>query len=215
MGAGGPSFSVYCQGQFFGSFSLPLSGEYNVRNSLAAIGAGAWAGLSPEQLQRDLSTFQGVKRRQEVLGTIGAITLIDDFAHHPTAVARTLEGLRQAYPGRRLWAVFEPASATNARALFEERYLEAFVPADLVIVARVPRPERARGDAPFSPERLAEKIRRAGRLALHLPDGEQIVAHLLAQARPGDLVVFMSNGGFSGVQAKLGQALCEKYGAPA
>ena len=131
-------------------------------------------------------------------------------APHPPAVSRTLAGLREAYPGRRLWAVFEPASSTNARSTFEPDYLDAFSHADATIIASVPRPERSRQDEPFSPQRLAGQLRERGIEAWHLSDTESITAHLLAHTEAGDIVVFMSNAGFGGVQAKTLAALQER-----
>lgn len=206
----GQSFVVCQDRQPLGRFHLNLSGRYNIYNALAAIGAGTAAGLSAGQVQAGLSTFTGVRRRQELIGTAAGITLIDDFAHHPTAVQNTLEGLRQTFPQGRLWAVFEPASATNARAIFEEQYLKAFAPADRVILARVPRPERARQDPPFSPQRLAEQLCRQGHSAWYIPEVTAIVDHLAAAVQPGDLVVFMSNSGFGDVQRQLLKALQER-----
>jgi len=205
----GSAFTLCRQGDPIARFCLPLGGAYNVRNALAAIGIGLHIGLSLEQLQAGLRTFKGVRRRQEVVGQVSGITVIDDFAHHPTAVEQTLQGLRQIYPDSHLWVLFEPASATNARALFEERYARAFALADHLIVARVPRPERARADAPFSPERLAAAVRQQGRSAVHIPEVPAIVDHVLAGVRPGDLVVLMSNGGFGDIQHKLLDALRE------
>ena len=118
--------------------------------------------------------------------------------------------MRRSHPGRRLLAVFEPASATNARALFEYRYIAAFALADAFVATAVPRPERARDDEPFSPERLVERLRATGKPARYLPDAESMVAFLAAEARPGDLVVFMSNGGFGGLQQKLCAALAAR-----
>ncbi|MFA6108629.1 MAG: UDP-N-acetylmuramate:L-alanyl-gamma-D-glutamyl-meso-diaminopimelate ligase [Candidatus Latescibacterota bacterium] len=213
--ATGIAFRLRHHGDLVGDFHLPLHGEYNVRNALAALAVGFHAGLEPDRLRRALGSFSGVKRRQEVVGQVAGITLIDDFAHHPTAVEATLKGVRQTRPDGRLWAVFEPASATNARALFEERYARAFAAVDRFIIARVPRPERARGDAPFSPERLAEAVRRLGGRAEFFPEVEEIIAAVAAEARPGDTVVFMSNGGFGGIQGRLLAALRQRHGSEA
>lgn len=202
-GAQGTRFTLQRQGVALGTFDLPLSGEYNIRNALASLAAASHVGLSPQQLRPALKRFAGVKRRQERVGQIDDILLIDDFAHHPTAVSQTLAGLKQAHPQRRLLAIFEPASATNARALFEDRYSEAFALAEVVVVAPVPRPERARDDEPFSPERLVQRLSATGKTAYYLPDAEAITAQLVAETRPGDLVVFMSNGGFGGLQQQL------------
>ena len=205
----GTGFTLCRDGEPLGDFYLPMSGEYeyNIRNALAALAASIHAGLTPTQLRPALRDFAGVKRRQEVLGHVNDILLIDDFAHHPTAVAQTLAGLAQAHPQRRLIAAFEPASATNARALFELRYLEAFAPAAHVAVAPVPRPERARDDEPFSPERLVQRLQAIDKAAHYLPDADAIADHLATIIQPGDLVVFMSNGGFGGVQQKVLQHL--------
>ena len=208
--AEGTRFTLCRAGREVGVFDLPLSGEYNVCNALASLAAGFHAGLTAGALRAALTRFAGVKRRQEQLGLIDDILLIDDFAHHPTAVAHTLAGLRQAHPGRRLLAVFEPASATNARAIFADRYVEAFALADAFVATAVPRPERARGAEPFSPEYLVERLRATGQPAHYLPDAESMVAFLVAEARSGDLVVFMSNGGFGGVQQKLRTALAAR-----
>ncbi len=207
----GTGFTLVRQDKALGDFHLPMHGEYNVRNALAALATGSRAGLQMEPMRTALALFKGVQRRQEIVGEINNILLMDDFAHHPTAVQHTLQAISQAYPQRRLWAVFEPASATNARALFEDRYLEALALASHVLIARVPRPERARGDAPFSPERLASKLRAVGRDAVHLHDATDIVSHLCDRSRPGDLILFMSNGGFAGVQKQLLAKLQNRY----
>ena len=183
-----------------------------MRNALGALGVGLRAGLTAEELIAGFETFQGIRRRQEVLGRIGGITVIDDFAHHPTAVGQTLEGLRQSFQDARLWVVFEPASATNAREVFEERYSMAFGAAHGVILARVPRPERSGDDPPFSPERLARRLVSSGRTACYIPDLGDIVRRLIDTLEEGDVVVFMSNGGFGGVQGKLLHALGERHG---
>lgn len=202
----GTTFQLHCDGESLGPFRVPLSGEYNVRNSLAAIGVALHLGLSPETVRRALPEFVGVRRRQEKLGCFGGITIIDDFAHHPTAVQQTLAGLQNAYPGARFHVLFEPASATNARAVFEARYRAAFRDAYQVILGRVPRPERARQDPPFSSERLAAALRAQGQTALYLPEPSQMVTHLQDTAKPGDVIVIMSNSGFGGVQQRLLQA---------
>jgi len=204
------SFELIGPGGSLGRMRLRLSGQHNLRNALAALAASAFVGCDMMALADSLERFVGVHRRQELLGTVDGVTLIDDFAHHPTAVAQTLAGLREAHPDQRLWAVFEPASSTNARATFEHEYLEAFSHADAVIVGSVPRPERSRGDEPFSPERLADSLNSAGTIACHLASVEKIVFHLVDETAPDDIVVFMSNAGFGGVQAKTMAALTER-----
>ena len=200
-------FSVLDGERVFGRFETGLSGEHNLRNVLGAAAAAAHLGVPAAAIAEGLSSFTGIRRRQELLGEFGGVTVIDDFAHHPTAVEETLLGLRESWAPARLWAVFEPASATNARDVFEERYLKAFAAADCVTLAAVPRPERARGDAPFSPERLAAELSRGGCQAGFAPSKEEILELLGTEAGDGDLVVFMSNGGFGGVQKSFVEML--------
>ena len=203
----GQSFDLLREGEVLTRLRLSLGGEHNLRNALGALAAAAFAGADPERCGEALSRFAGVRRRQEHLGTIRGVRLIDDFAHHPTAVAQTLAGVRRSLLRGRLWAVFEPASASNARSTFEPRYVEAFTEADAVILGPVPRPERSGGEEPFSPERLAGALRDRGLDAWHLPSAERIAAHLADHAAPGDTVVFMSNAGFGGVQGLTEEAL--------
>ncbi len=202
-GPEGTSFTLEWRGASLGRLRLPLAGRHNVRNGLAALGVGLWAGLEPDVLQAALGDFRGVRRRLELVGRARGVTVVDDFAHHPTAVRATLEALRQVHPRARLIALFEPASATNARAIFEAQYIDAFSAADLTLIGRVPRPERARSDAPFDPERLAAAMRAAGHSAAYLPAVDDMVERVAAMVQPGDVVVIMSNGAFGGIAALL------------
>ena len=206
-GEQGQSFDLVRAGVRLCRLRLSLGGEHNLRNALGALAAAAFAGADPGRCGEALSRLAGVRRRQEPLGTIRGVRLIDDFAHHPTAVAQTLAGVRRSFPRGRLWAVFEPASASNARSTFEPRYLEAFAEADAVILGPVPRPERSGGEEAFSPERLAGRLRDRGVDARHLPSAGRIAAHLAEHAAPGDTVLFMSNAGFGGVQGLTREAL--------
>ena len=203
----GQSFDLVRDGQPCGRLRLSLGGEHNLRNALGSLAAAAFTGADLELCGAALSGFVGVSRRQEHLGTIGGVRLIDDFAHHPTAVAQTLAGVRRSFPGSRLWAVFEPASASNARSTFEALYVQAFSEADAVILGAVPRPERSGEEEPFSPDRLAGHLRSRGLEARHLPSPEAIAAHLADHAVRGDTVLFMSNAGFGGVQRLTAEAL--------
>ena len=208
--ARGQSFGIVTHGQDLGRWRIGLPGAYNVRNALAALAVAVHIGTASDDLRDPLGRFTGVRRRQEDLGTVGGVRLIDDFAHHPTAVGQTLEGLRAAFPAGRLWAVFEPASASNARQTFEDRYLAAFQPADAVLLAPVPRPERAGEDPPFSSDRLALRLGKAGKQAWSEKDADAISKRLADRVEAGDTVVFMSNGGFGSVQAKTSQALAAR-----
>lgn len=203
----GQSFEIVAEEASLGRWRIGLPGAFNVRNALAAVAVSSWLGVPVDDLRSSLAQFTGVRRRQEELGVIDGVRLIDDFAHHPTAVGQTLEGLRAAHTDGRLWAVFEPASASNARQTFEDRYLAAFDPADAVVIAPVPRPERAGDDAPFSESRLTQRLAEAGKQAWFEPDADSIARRLVSTVSSGDTVVFMSNGGFGGVQSKTVEAL--------
>jgi UDP-N-acetylmuramate: L-alanyl-gamma-D-glutamyl-meso-diaminopimelate ligase len=199
-------FLVRRGGELFGRFESPLLGLHNVRNALAAIAVGAYAGLGASDLAEGLRLFKGIKRRLETVGVAREVTILDDFAHHPTAVRETLAALRTGYPGRRLWAVFEPRSASSCRRIFQDEFASAFGPADEVIVAGVFRsslPESER----LSADQLVGDLSRRGERARHVPDVDEIIRTIVSEHQPGDVVVLMSNGGFGGIHQKLLQAL--------
>ena len=201
-------FTVVRKNEMFGRFHSPLLGEHNVRNALAAIGVGAHLGLSASALAEGLRTFKGIKRRLETVGIADGVTVLDDFAHHPTAVHETLSALRSGYPGRRVWAVFEPRSASSCRRVFQDDFARAFGGADQVILAAVFRstlPESERLDA----VQLVHDLQATGQQARHIPDIDTIVATVVREHRAGDVVVLMSNGGFGGIHGKLLNALNE------
>jgi UDP-N-acetylmuramate: L-alanyl-gamma-D-glutamyl-meso-diaminopimelate ligase len=199
-------FKIRRKGELFGTFVSPLLGLHNVRNALAAVAVGAFAGLSAATLAEGLTSFRGIKRRLETVGTGGGVTILDDFAHHPTAVHETLAALRTGYPNRRLWAVFEPRSASSCRRVFQDDFAKAFGPADEVVVAAVFRsslPEAER----MSAEQLVSDLTAKGQHARHIPEVDDIIATIVRERRDGDVVVLMSNGGFGGIHRKLLQAL--------
>jgi UDP-N-acetylmuramate: L-alanyl-gamma-D-glutamyl-meso-diaminopimelate ligase len=201
-------FDVQREGTLFGRFESPLLGVHNVRNALAAIAVGTQVGLSPQTLADGLRSFKGIKRRLETVGIVDGVTVLDDFAHHPTAVHETLTALRTGYPGRRLWAVFEPRSASSCRRVFQADFAKAFGGADEIVVAAVFRstlPEAER----LSAEQLVDDLTRQGRHARHIPEVDEIVSTIVGERRKGDVVVLMSNGGFGGIHGKLLQALRE------
>jgi UDP-N-acetylmuramate: L-alanyl-gamma-D-glutamyl-meso-diaminopimelate ligase len=201
-------FVVHRKGQRVGSMRWELSGRHNVQNALGVIAIASHLGVPVARIQQGLETFAGVKRRQEVLGVVRDIILIDDFAHHPTAIRETLAALRARYDGRRLWAIFEPRSATSRRATFQADFVAAFAHADQVVIAGLFNPDAIPPDARLSPEQLAEDIaRRWMKAAVYLPDVDGIVKHVVAGARSGDVMVIMSNGGFGGIHEKLLEAL--------
>ncbi len=197
-------FLVRHGGSYVGTFDLPLLGRHNVRNALAAIAVGQTLGHDATTIARGLKSFAGVKRRLEIVGRAGGVTVYDDFAHHPTAVAETLHAVREAYPGRRVWAVFEPRSASSCRRIFQKDFAKAFSAsgADETIIAAVFRstlPEAER----LSVDELVADLETAGRRARHVNGVDAIVDTIVAERRDGDVVVIMSNGGFDGIHRKL------------
>ena len=199
-------FAVTHRGQPFGEFESSLLGLHNVRNALAAVAVGAHVGLPPPVLAEGLRGFRGIKRRLERVGEARGVTVLDDFAHHPTAVLETLSALRMGYPGRRIWAIFEPRSASSCRRVFQDAFAEAFAGADEVVVAPVFRsslPEHER----LSVEQLIADLSSQRRRARTLPSVAAIVETVSKEAAAGDLVVVMSNGGFDGIHGKLLTAL--------
>ena len=201
-------FEVFRGGEPWGEFQTPLLGEFNLLNCLAVIvAADAW-GVSKEKIRGALSSFQNVKRRAEVRGEERGIVVIDDFAHHPTAVRETLKALRARYSGRRLVAVFEPRSWSSRLAVFQDDYANAFAAADYVVIAAVFDSQKVteKGRA-LDTSALIDAISRQGKPAFALPDADQIVAHILPELRSGDIVAIMSNGGFGGIHEKILSAL--------
>lgn len=188
-------------------FSVPMIGEFNVRNAAMCVCAARFGGLTDDEIREGLRTFKGVRRRQQVRGEAGGITVMDDFGHHPTALRETLRGLRQRYAGQRLWAVFEPRSNTSRRNVLQTELGEALMEADGSVIAAVANPEKVPADLRLDPEKVAAKVRAAGRLCFHEPDTAAIVARLKAETRAGDVIVIFSNGGFDGIHGKLLAAL--------
>ena len=205
--AKGTNFDLYAGGVACGRYVVPLGGRHNVSNAVAAIGAVV-EGYGPRlhELGRPLSEFRGVKRRQEVIGTPGGIVVIDDFAHHPTAVRETLAALKARYASARLFAVFEPRSATACRAMHQADYARSFDAADDVLLAPLGRsglPEGERLDL----GRLVADLRLRGKRAETFSGADEIVLELARRATKGDVVALLSNGAFGGIHAKVLSAL--------
>jgi len=196
-------FSVEVPGLGRQRFTVPMPGRHNVLNAMAVLALLHHLGLDLSSASRALTSFAGVKRRQQVRGEEGGITVIDDFAHHPTAVRETLAALRLAYPGRRLVCVFEPRTNSSRRRVFQQDYLGAFDAADLVLVRRPVPLADLPPEAQFSSEALVEGLRQRGLAADFFPDTEAILANLADQARAGDLVAILSNGGFDNIHERL------------
>jgi len=204
--ANGTRFRAQHEARDLGEFRMPLLGEHNVRNALAALAIGAEVGLDLENLRQGLAAFKGVKRRLEVVGEARGITIYDDFAHHPTAVDETLKAVRRSSPGKRIWAIFEPRSASSCRRIFQDDFARAFAGADEVVIASVFRsslpPEERLSESALVADLTDRNVR-----ARHLPDVDAIVDAVSRDARDGDLIVVMSNGGFGGIHRKLLAAL--------
>jgi UDP-N-acetylmuramate: L-alanyl-gamma-D-glutamyl-meso-diaminopimelate ligase len=206
------SFELTLRGEQLGHFEVPLYGAHNVRNALAALAVGHAAGLLPGEMRRGLADFRGVRRRLELRGVVHDISVFDDFAHHPTAILETLRAVRWSYPDRRLWAVFEPRSATACRRIFQQDFARAFADseADEVLLAPVFRATLP-DDERLSVEDLVRDLGRAGRRARTPGSVEDIVRTIAAEAKPGDLVVIMSNGGFEDIHDRLLAALRARF----
>jgi UDP-N-acetylmuramate: L-alanyl-gamma-D-glutamyl-meso-diaminopimelate ligase len=200
------AFSLRREGTPVGGFEVPLLGAYNVRNAIAAIAVGVAVGLNVDTLADGLRKFRGVRRRMQHRGTAGGVMVYDDFAHHPTAIQETLAGVRSAHPSRRIWAIFEPRSATSCRRIFQEDFARALGHADRVILPAVFR-STLPDDQRLSAEAVVADLRTAGVEADYIPQTDDIVRTVAGQSRPGDLVVVMSNGGFDNIHQKLLDAL--------
>ena len=209
--SGFSQFEVFCDNEPWGEFQTPLLGEFNLLNCLAVIvAADAW-GISKETIQHALASFKNVKRRAEVRGEERGVLVIDDFAHHPTAVRETLRALRARYNDRRLVAIFEPRSWSSRLAVFQHDYANAFTAADYVVIAAVFDSQKVteKGRA-LDTAALIDAISQQGKPALALPDADQIVAHIVPELRTGDVVAIMSNGGFGGIHEKILSSLRSK-----
>ena len=181
----------------------PLPGRHNVLNTLAVAAALSRVGLAPDSLTQGLETFQGVRRRQEVRGVVGGVTVIDDFAHHPTAVTQTIDAIRRAYPDSRLVAVFEPRTNTSLRKVFQHDYAAAFDQADVTYIRQAADLNKAPEGDRFSSERLVGDLTNRGLMARHFVNTDDLLAALRQDLRPGDVVLIMSNGGFDGLHQRL------------
>jgi UDP-N-acetylmuramate: L-alanyl-gamma-D-glutamyl-meso-diaminopimelate ligase len=180
-------------------------GRHNVKNALAVYAMGRAMGIERQKLLDGFATFAGVKRRQEVRGERRGVLVIDDFAHHPTAVRETIQAVKDAYPGRRLWAIFEPRSNTSRRNIFEIEFAEALALANRVVVAGLYQPEKIPEGQRLSVAKVIEEVNRSthdGRARV-IEKAEDIAEYVASNAASGDIVLVMSNGGFDGVQEKI------------
>jgi UDP-N-acetylmuramate: L-alanyl-gamma-D-glutamyl-meso-diaminopimelate ligase len=196
-------FRVAHQGKPFGEFALVATGRHNVLNAMAAMIVAQGRGISTAAIAKGLATFRSVKRRMDVRGEIGGVLVVDDFAHHPTAVKATIEAARGRWPGRRLWAILEPRSNSMRRKVFQDALPQALALGDRVILGGVFRAQQLGGENRLDPESVAESVRALGKDARVFPSSEAIAEHLGNEAKPGDLLLIMSNGSFDGLCEKL------------
>lgn len=203
------SFTVVHAGEALGRVTLPMTGLHNVRNALAAVAVAASRGVPFATVADALATFAGVKRRLELRGRAAGVAVYDDFAHHPTAIAETLRGVRRAHPAARLWAIFEPRSASSCRRVFQHAFAEAFDEADRIVLASVFRSSLPEAERLSVPD-LVRDLTARGLHARHCDGVAAIVDTVAAEARDGDLVVVMSNGAFDDIHARLLTALAAR-----
>jgi UDP-N-acetylmuramate: L-alanyl-gamma-D-glutamyl-meso-diaminopimelate ligase len=200
-------FDLYIGGVACGRMRTPSPGVHNVRNAVAAIAAAAQGyGAPVRELIQAISKFEGVRRRQDLIGEVGGVRVYDDFAHHPTAVEETLRALRSKHPAGKLIAVFEPRSATACRAIHQDAYATAFRAADRVILAPLGRSNIPEGER-LDVVRLAKQITEQGKSADALAGVDAIIAAIAGEAKSGDTVALLSNGAFGGIHQKLLNAL--------
>ena len=200
-------WSVLRAGRHWADFEFSLAGEYNVLNATAAAAMASAYGITTEQIAAAFKSFKSVKRRLEVKAEVNGVTIIDDFAHHPTAIAETIKALRARYPGRRLWAILEPRSNTLRRNVLQNDLAQSLATADEVVVARVFRPEAIPESECLDLTAVIARINHSGKRARAIPDADSIVAQIGGELRPGDVVVILSNGGFGGIYEKLPRRL--------
>ena len=184
-------------------FEIPLVGEFNVHNAAMAATAARFYDVPTERIAAAFNTFSGIARRQELRGEAGGVKVIDDFGHHPTAIAQTLQGLRQRFRGQRLWAVFEPRSNTTRRAVFQQQLPEALKVADGVFISQVARLEQIPEDQRLKPDQVVAEIAKAGKPAFYEQNANAIVDRIIPLLQPKDVVVVFSNGGFDNIHEKL------------
>src|SRR5580658_4698253 len=200
---GGMLFRVTHQGKPFGEFALAASGRHNVLNALAAMAVAHGHGIRAQDLAKALATFQSVKRRMDVRGEVHGVLVVDDFAHHPTAVRATIEAARARWPRRRLWAILEPRSNSMRRKVFEETLPVALALADRVVLAGVFRAQQLGDENRMEPEAVAASVHALGKSARVFPSADAIAEQVSAEAEAGDVLLVMSNGSFDGLCEKL------------
>jgi UDP-N-acetylmuramate: L-alanyl-gamma-D-glutamyl-meso-diaminopimelate ligase len=196
-----------CEGSRFKlggqTFEIPLVGEFNVRNAAMAAMAARFYDVPEKKIESAFKSFAGIARRQELRGEGRGVKVVDDFGHHPTAVAHTLQALRHQYRGHRLWAIFEPRSNTTRRAVFQQQLPDALKLADGVFISQVARLEQIPEDERLNPERVVAAVAKTGRPAFYESNADAIVNRIVSMVQPKDVIVVFSNGGFDNIHEKL------------
>ncbi|HYC49795.1 MAG TPA: UDP-N-acetylmuramate--L-alanine ligase [Gemmatimonadaceae bacterium] len=213
FGPDGVTFKLHARGRKPGALLLPMSGYHNVENAAGVYAAARSLGLSHDQIAHGFTTFKGVKRRQEVRGEIGGVLVIDDFAHHPTAVRETIEGIRQRYPDRRLWAVFEPRSNTSRRNIHQQDYVTALKGADLATIREPEAHDKVPQDQRLNVPIIVKELAAAGVAAESSAAVETLIERVGNYAEPNDLLLVMSNGSFGGLIPAVLDRLKERFGS--
>jgi UDP-N-acetylmuramate: L-alanyl-gamma-D-glutamyl-meso-diaminopimelate ligase len=204
----GPTATLFETPSF--KFHTNLVGELNVRNALAVIACAKHCGLKNHQIQSAFDTFKGIRRRMEIRGIAGGVTIVDDFGHHPTAIRETLSALRIKYPHQKVWAVFEPRSNTTRRNVFQKELAQAFADADAIVISQIARLEQLPSELRLDPERLMLDLKKAGKEGAYLQDVDTIIKHLGKVVQGGDVICVFSNGGFGNIHARLLDVLGQK-----
>ncbi|WP_413944723.1 UDP-N-acetylmuramate:L-alanyl-gamma-D-glutamyl-meso-diaminopimelate ligase [Bdellovibrio sp. HCB-162] len=203
----GLGFEVHHKGEILGPYAMQITGDYNVLNATAVVAMSKILGFSENRIQIALESFEGVKRRQEILGEPNGVLVIEDFAHHPTAVRETVKGIQKKYPNRKVFSVFEPRSATSRRKVFQQDYVDAFKGSHEVLLAKAFDQSKIDEENRFSSHELVEDLKKSGVTAADFDTADDIVAALKSRAKTGDVILIMSNGGFDGIYGKLLKAL--------
>ena len=207
------TWQVLREGQPWQNFEFALAGEYNVLNATAAAAMASHYGIEPAVIAEALKSFKSVKRRLEIRAEVDGITVIDDFAHHPTAIAATLKALRTRYPSARLWAIFEPRSNTLRRKVLQKDLIASLSMADQVVITSIFKPEAVPENERLTTSSVVNGIKKNGKPARELPDADAIVEAISPELQSGDVVAILSNGGFGGIYEKLPRKLEELRGA--
>jgi UDP-N-acetylmuramate: L-alanyl-gamma-D-glutamyl-meso-diaminopimelate ligase len=200
-------FEVLQEGVPWGHFEVPLAGGFNVKNCLAVAACASSLGISSQTVAKGLLAFKNVKRRLEIVADLHGITIFDDFAHHPTAIRETLAAVRSRYPGSRIWAVFEPRSATSRRNVFQKEFSECFGSANQVVLCSLFAPEKLAPSERLDVQQVVNDLQRQGVEAELWSSADEIARQITPRLRAGDKVVIMSNGGFDGIHQKLAAAI--------